>query len=96
MMTLPTIAPISDMRIRQAEIVEKAKEGPVVLVERGSKPALVVVSPEMWDSLAERLEYLEDVAAVYKKKWELATGQDEMIDLSPETIQAWLADGVPA
>lgn len=87
MNALPSIAPMSDMRIRQAEIVEKAKEGPVVLVERGSKPALVVVSPELWNSLAERLEYLEDVAAVYKKKWELANGQDELIDLSPEMVQ---------
>ncbi len=85
MHSLPTIAPMSDLRIRQAEIVEKAKEGPVVLVERGSKPALVAVSPELWNLLTERLEYLEDVAAIYKKKWELATGQDEMVELSPET-----------
>ncbi len=96
MNVLPTIAPISDMRVRQAEIVEKAQQGPVVLVERGSKPALVVISPELWNSLAERLEYLEDAAAVYKKKWELATGQDELIDLSPEMVQEWLGDGVPA
>lgn len=96
MYSLPTIAPISDMRIRQAEIVEKAKDGPVVLVERGSKPALVVVSPELWESMTERLEYLEDAAAIYKKKWELATGRDEMIDITPETVAAWLGDAVPA
>jgi hypothetical protein len=55
----------------------------VVLVERGSKPALVVVSPEQWNAIAERLEFLEDAVAVYKKKWELATGQDELTELSP-------------
>jgi prevent-host-death family protein len=93
---LPEIAPISDMRIRQMEIVEKARRGPVVLVERGSKPALVVVSPEQWNAIAERLEFLEDAVAVYKKKWELATGQDELTELSPETIQEWLGDAVPA
>jgi prevent-host-death family protein len=93
---LPEIAPISDMRIRQMEIVEKARRGPVVLVERGSKPALVVVSPEQWDAIAERLEFLEDAVAVYKKKWELATGQDELTELSPETIQEWLGDAAPA
>lgn len=96
MVSLPTIAPISDMRVRQAEIVEKAKEGPVVLVERGSKPALVVVSPELWTILSERLEYLEDAVAIYKKKWELATGQDEMVELTPETIAEWLGHAVPA
>jgi prevent-host-death family protein len=84
---LPAIAPISDMRVRQADIVEKAKEGPVVLVERGSRPALVVLSPELWDAIAHRLEDLEDAVAIYKKKWELATGQDEMIELSPEVLQ---------
>ena len=89
---LPVIAPISDMRIRQADIIEKAAKGPVILLERGSKPALVVVSPEFWNALTEQIEYLEDVAAVYKKKWELATGQDEMVELSPEVIQDWLRD----
>lgn len=96
MTPLPTIAPLSDMRVRQAEIIEKAKQGPVVLVERGSKPALVVIAPELWNALAEQLEHLEDVAAIYKKKWELATGQDEMIELTPETIQEWLGNAVPA
>ena len=90
---LPTIAPISDMRVRQNEIIEKAKEGPVILIERGSKPALIVISPEQWDALVERVEYLEDAVAVYKKKWEFATGQDEMTELSPETIKAWQSDG---
>ena len=96
MNALPLIAPISDMRVRQSEIIEKAKTGPVILVERGSKPALVVISPERWNTIAERLEYLEDALAVYKKKWELTTGQDEMIELSPETIKEWLGDVVPA
>lgn len=91
---LPTMAPISDMRIRQADIIEKATRGPVILLERGSKPALVVVSPEFWNNLMEQIEYLEDVAAVYKKKWELATGQDEMVELSPEMIQEWLGDDI--
>src|SRR5262245_677409 len=96
MKPLPTIAPISDMRVHQAEIVEKAKQGPVVLVERGSRPALVVISPDLWNTIAERMELLEDAVAVYKKKWEIATGQDEMTELSPETIQEWLGDAVPA
>jgi len=89
-MFLPHIAPVSDMRLRQSEIIARASEGPVVLVERGSRPTLVVVSPEQWNALAEQMEYLEDALAVYKRKWELATGQDEMVELTPEEIQAWL------
>lgn len=90
MYSLPTIVPISDMRIRQADIVEKAKDGPVVLVERGSKPALVAVSPELWESMTERLEYLEDAVAIYKKKQELATGLETMVEVTPETLVKWL------
>ncbi|CUS04502.2 protein of unknown function [Candidatus Promineifilum breve] len=93
---LPTIAPISDLRLRQAEIIEQAKEGPVILVERGSRPALIAISPEQWNLLAEQVEYLQDALAVYKKKWELATGQDELVELSPEEISEWLGDDVPA
>lgn len=84
---LPEIAPISDMRVRQVEIVQKAQHGPVVLVERGSRPALVVLSPALWNTIAERLELLEDAVAVYKKRWEVATGQDEMTELSPALIE---------
>ena len=91
---VPEIAPISDMRVRQMEIVQKARQGPVVLVERGSKPALVVLSPVLWNALAERLEFLEDAVAVYRKKWEVATGQDEMTELSPELIEDWMGDDV--
>ncbi len=93
---LPEIAPISDMRVHQMEIVKKAQHGPVVLVERGSRPALVVVSPAIWNALAERLEFLEVAVAVYRKKWELATGQDEMTELSPAQIDEWMGDAVPA
>ena len=93
---LPTIAPISDLRLRQAEIIEQAKEGPVILVERGSRPALIAISPEQWNLLAEQVEYLQDALAVYKKKWELATGQDALVELSPEEISEWLGDDVPA
>jgi PHD/YefM family antitoxin component YafN of YafNO toxin-antitoxin module len=93
---MPEIAPISDMRVRQMEIVQKAQRGPVLLVERGSKPALVVLSPALWNALADRLELLEDAVAVYKKKWEVATGQDEMMELSPALIEEWLGDVVPA
>ena len=91
---IPEIAPISDMRVRQMEIVQKARQGPVVLVERGSKPALVVLSPALWNALAERLEFLEDAVAVYRKKWEVATGQDEMTELSPALIEDWMGDDV--
>lgn len=56
---LPQIAAVSDMRLHQTEIIKKAKQAPVILMERGSKPALVCVSPEMWDALAKYIDDLE-------------------------------------
>ncbi len=86
-MRLPEIAPISEMRVRQADLLQKAQQGPVLLMERGSKPAAVLLSPELWNDLADRIEFLEDAVAVYKKKWELASGQDTLDELSAETVE---------
>ena len=93
---LPTIAPLSDLRIRQAEIIEQASHGPVVLVERGSRPALVAVTPELWNQIAERMEDLEDAVAVYRSRWELAAGLDVLEDVSAATLQGWLNSDLPA
>lgn len=57
MSTIPTIAPVSHMRIRQAELLEKAKLGPVVLIERGSNPVGVLVSPEQWNALNRQVRH---------------------------------------
>lgn len=95
MNVLPEIAPISDIRFHQSEIVQKAQRGPVVLVERGSKPALVVVAPALWNALAERLKFLEASLAACKHR-ELESGQDEMSHLSPAPIEEWAEDAVTA
>lgn len=93
---VPQMAPVSDMRLRQAEILQQAQQGPVVLIERGSKPALVVLSPAQWNDICERMEFLEDAVAVYKKRWELALGRDEMTELSSAEVKEWLDDAIPA
>ena len=54
---VPAIAPISDMRVRAGEIVAAAQQGPVIMLEKGSRPALVVISPERGNALMERLEH---------------------------------------
>jgi len=39
--------------------------------------------------MIERLEYLEDLAEVYKGKWLLATGQETMTRLTEEEMAVW-------
>jgi|GEM_PF-1495232 len=76
---VPVIAPISDMRVRAGEIVAAARRGPVIMIEKGSRPALVVISPERWDALMERLELLEDAVAVYQTRLNQAAGQSKVV-----------------
>lgn len=67
MAALPTMAPVSHMRIHQAALLKQAKQGPVVLIERGSKPAGVLVSPEQWDALNKRIKHLELLAEARRR-----------------------------
>jgi prevent-host-death family protein len=76
---IPEIAPISDMRVRSGEIVAAAQRGPVILIEKGSRPALVVIAPERWNDLMERLELLEDAVAVFQTRLHQAIGQSKVV-----------------
>ena len=59
MAAIPKIAPISDFRSRQNELLQQLAEGPLVLTQHG-RAAAVLVSLEEWNQLIEQLEYLED------------------------------------
>jgi PHD/YefM family antitoxin component YafN of YafNO toxin-antitoxin module len=59
MSALPTVRPISDVRTRQAEILEKIEEGPVILANRGHAAA-VLLSLDAYNALIARLEDAED------------------------------------
>jgi prevent-host-death family protein len=88
---VPEIAPISDMRVRAGEIVAAAQRGPVIMIEKGSRPALVVISPERWNALMERLELLEDAVAVYQTRLNQATGQSKVV---PFDLAEFVGDSV--
>jgi hypothetical protein len=90
------IAPHSDLRLCQAEIAKKAQQSPINDVDQDSGALLVAISPAIWNSIAERLEFLEDAVAVYRKRWELATGQDEMTELTRAQIDEWLGNSASA
>jgi len=63
---LPQTAPISDMRNRQSELLHMAEHGPVVLLSR-SKPAAILLSPDLWDAIAEALAQLRRSSEVAEK-----------------------------
>ena len=61
MAALPEVIPISDLRLRQREILARLGQGPVVLTQHG-RAAAVLISPEEWNHLIEALEDLQDAA----------------------------------
>ena len=82
---LPQIAPVSDMRLHQAEIIKKANQGPVVLMERGSSPALVCVAPGLWNALAKYIDDLECSIDALETELAIATGELKTESVTPDT-----------
>jgi hypothetical protein len=85
--TLPQIASISDMRLHQADIIKKTKTAPVILMERGSRPALVCISPEMWDALAKYIDDLECTVEAVETELAIAQGEIKVEQVTGETWQ---------
>ncbi len=81
---LPQAAPISDMRNHQAEILNKAQAGPVILTTRG-RAAAVLLSPQKWNEIATRLRNLELLLEV--KRIEAAITQDPTRVVTDEELE---------
>ena len=62
MSEIPAMAPVNYMRIRQAELLQQAQDGPVVLIEKGNRPAAVLISPEKWNAMQRQIKQLEMLA----------------------------------
>ena len=88
---LPQMVSIAELRNSHLAVLEKLVNGPVVISSR-STPVGVLVSPEMWDRIAEYIEDLEDSLDAAQMELELATGRDTVIRLTEEEIQEWLAE----
>ncbi len=56
---IPELVPISELRLRQSELLSRLGQGPVVLTQRG-RAAVVLVEPDYWNQIVEELEDLRD------------------------------------
>jgi prevent-host-death family protein len=75
----PQIVPISDFRIRQAEVLTRLHRGPVFLAQR-SKPAAVLLSMEEWDRLQSELQRLRRMAEADRQFAEIRAGNYTDLD----------------
>jgi prevent-host-death family protein len=82
MYTVPenaTIATVTDLRRRTAEVLEHAERGNVVVVQRDNEPQGVYLSFSHYQELVRRLERLEDLELL-----ELAVSRMEAIERGEE------------
>ena len=57
------VAPISDLRDRQPELLAQLAKGPVILTEHG-RGAAVLLSMEEWQAINEQLRSLDQAGAL--------------------------------
>jgi len=89
MLPIPQIVPVSDMSTKQAQVLAKLDDGPVILAQR-SKPAAVLVSVSEWDAIARRLEIAEALVTywVAKRKFEENPPQMYTLEEIDEMVKA--------
>ncbi len=73
---MPTM-PVSDMRTRQAAILAKLSETPVLLTQHGHG-AGVLVHPDLWNEMVELLAEYDDILMVRERMHEAETDPSVM------------------
>jgi len=91
------IVPITEMRLRHAQVLERLTQGPVILAQR-SKPAAVLVAVEMWDRIADYIDDLEATVDALDAELKIARGETTSHILTETEINEWLNEDekVPA
>ncbi len=88
---MPTL-PVSDLRTRQAEILSRLRETPILLTHRGES-AGILVHPDVWNDLVDFLDDYEDALIAVQREQEAAENPQVMLPL--ETLRQHLqADGL--
>jgi len=94
MLTIPELIPISELRLRQNQVLSQLAAGPVVLTQH-SRAAAVLVDVAEWNRIQQYVERLErlledhdDARYVSQVEKRLAAGDDELVDW--EEIEAEL------
>ena len=92
---LPQTATVSDIRHRHLDVIDKAKKSPVMLSSRG-EPVAVIVSPDQWNKIVERLEDLDDLVLGLEALLELERGDDTTASIDEAGLRALIGNAVSA
>jgi PHD/YefM family antitoxin component YafN of YafNO toxin-antitoxin module len=88
---MPQMASIADMRNDHLKVFAMLRNGPVLIASR-SKPSAVILSPELWDKIAEHIDEQDDLIQVLQAELDRATGKVKSNIRSHEEIDAWVKD----
>jgi PHD/YefM family antitoxin component YafN of YafNO toxin-antitoxin module len=78
---------VTELRSEQAKIFDRLPIEPIVLTRQG-KPAAVLVDPEKWNELMDRLEDLQDSVDGLEVLLAMAQGEVEPIPYVSEEVLA--------
>lgn len=78
---VPQTASMNDMKNQTAAVTAKFAKGPVVLMNRAT-PQAVLVSPQQWNAILDRMEEMQDAILTLRTELEITTGQSQV-----ETIE---------
>lgn len=74
---IPQTASMQEIKNRTAEVTGKFINGPVMLMNRAT-PQAVIVSPEHWNEIVDRLEEMQDAIITLQAELSIATGQSQV------------------
>jgi PHD/YefM family antitoxin component YafN of YafNO toxin-antitoxin module len=88
---MPTM-PVSDLRTKQAEIIARLDDTPILLTQRGHG-AGVLVHPDLWYDMVEKLYDHEDILIAKERMEDAKTNPDTMRPIT-ELRASLEADGL--
>jgi PHD/YefM family antitoxin component YafN of YafNO toxin-antitoxin module len=77
---MPTM-PVSDLRTKQAAILARLREAPILLTQRGHG-AGVLVHPDLWNEMVELLDDYEDILIAKERIQEAESDPDALHPIS--------------
>jgi prevent-host-death family protein len=88
---LPQMASIADIRNHHLSVLAMLKQGPVLISSR-SKPVAVMITPALWDSIAEKLDEAADIIDALEEEVRMLRGERKTNIMTPAEVDAWLTE----
>ena len=96
---VPQTVSMNDIKNRTGAVTAKFAKGPVVLMNRAT-PQAVLVSPQQWNALLDRMDEMQDAILTLQSELAIATGETQVETITdPDAFAAEMLtqnDPIPA